>query len=259
VSLSELLSGLTPDRTGGLSVAIPPDWLQGRTAFGGLNAALAGRAARTVIGAESPLRAVQIAFLAPAAGIVRYVPTVLRQGRSVTFVGVDAFAGADLCARAILTYGQPRDTEVTHSRLVPQVLPAPADCDEIPLVPGVTPAFLVHLELRFGAGSAPLSLGEPEFAWWVRHRDAVGLDPESAVLAVADVLPPAVMVSRTEFRPASSVTWTIDLAEPLPAADGWYLLSTASDHAADGYSLQAMRCFGDGALAALSRQTVAIF
>ncbi len=261
MSLSELLSGLAPDRTGGLSVEIPPDWLQGRTAFGGLNTALAARAARTVTGDENPLRAVQIAFLAPAAaGLVRYVPTVLRQGRSVTFVGVDAFSGDALCARATLTYGQPRDTGVTHSRLTPPELPPPADCPEISLVPGVTPAFLVHLELRFGSGSAPLSGSEPEFAWWVRHRDAADLDPESAVLAVADVLPPAVVVSRSEFRPASSVTWTIDLAEPLPPADGWYRLSTTSDHAADGYSLQAMGCFAaDGTLAALSRQTVAIF
>ncbi len=260
MSLSELLSGLAPDGSSALSVEIPPDWLQGRTAFGGLNAALAARAARTVVGAENPLRAVQIAFLAPASGVLRYLPTVLRQGRSVTFVGVDAFSGDTLCARATLTYGQPRDTEVTHSRLTPPVLPAPAECAEIPLVPGVMPACLVHFELRFGAGSALLSHGEPEYTWWVRHRDAAGLDPEGALLAVADVLPPAVVVSRTGPGPVSSVTWTIDLAGPLPAGDGWYRLSTSSDHAADGYSLQAMACFAaDGTLAALSRQTVAIF
>jgi acyl-CoA thioesterase len=260
MELPELLHSLAPERGGGFSAEVPEDWSQGRTVFGGLNAALAVRSARQLEAELGPLRAVQIAFIAPALGRLTYLPTVLRQGRSVTFVGVDCRVAGGLAARAILTFGRPRETELRQSEIAAPTAPAPADCPEVSLTPGVTPAFLANLELRFATGSPPLSGGRPDFSMWVRHRRTAGLDRESAAIAVADVLPPAVVASRAEFRPASSVTWTVDLVDPLPTADGWYLLRTASDLAADGYSLQAMSCFdATGAPVALGRQTLAYF
>jgi acyl-CoA thioesterase len=239
---------------------VPGSWRQGRTLYGGLNAALAARAARLGGSDPGPLRALQIAFLAPPTDAVRYVPSLLRAGRSVTFVGVDCLSGSALCARAILTYGRARDSDLTHTRLLSPDAPAPEACPVVPIDPERAPAFLAYMELRFAGGTPPMSGGDPEFAMWVRHRDPAGLDGESALLAVADVLPPAVLGSRTEFRPSSSVTWGIDLAAVPADPGGWYLLHTASDYAADGYSLQAMACFGpDGRVAAVSRQTVASF
>jgi acyl-CoA thioesterase len=260
VDLAELLDSLATDPAGGHRVEVPPDWGQGRTLYGGANAALAARCGRALDTELGPLRAIQVAFIAPAAGTLSYVPTLLRRGRSVSFVGVDCFAGSDLCTRTILTYGRARETAVVHSRVSTPQLPTPEGCPEVRLVPGVTPAFLEHMEIRLAGGSPPLSGGEPEFAMWVRHREPAGLDAESAAVAVADALPPAVSAGQAEFRPTSSVTWTVDFAPSLPEPGGWYLMSTASEQAAGGYSLQAMRCFGaDGGLIAAGRQTVAVF
>ena len=260
VELPALLDSLRPDPAGGFRTEVPADWGQGRTLYGGLNAALAARSARLHDADLGPLRALQIAFIAPAAGQLTYVPAVLRRGRSVSFVGVDCLGTDGLAARVILTHGRARETGLRGSRLGAPELPAPGDCPEVPLTPGVTPAFLRYVELRFAAGSPPLSGGEPYFALWARHREATGMDAESAAVTIADVLPPAVTASRSEFRPASSVTWTIDFVDPLPDPSGWYLLQTASDHAADGYSLQAMSCFGaDGRLVSVGRQTLAYF
>jgi acyl-CoA thioesterase len=260
VNLRDLLTTLSPDPAGGFSAEVPDGWKQGRTVYGGLNAALAARAARLADADLGPLRELQIAFIAPPLGALRYEPTLLRRGRSVAFIGVDGFAGDDLSSRATLTYGHPRESDVVHSRLAAPVLEAPEDCPLLALEFEGAPAFLQHFELRFAAGSTPMSGGEPAFAVWVRHREAAGVDPESAALAVGDVLPPAVFASRSSFRPGSSVTWTINLTQPLPDPGGWYLLGTASDSAADGYSLQAMSCHDrDGRLVAAGRQTVAVF
>jgi acyl-CoA thioesterase len=260
MNLTQILDSLAPDPRGGFSLQVTSDWSQGRTLYGGLNAALAARTVRA--GAEDlgPLRTAQVAFIAPAAGTLRYVASPLRRGRSVSFVGVDAFADDELCTRAIFTYGRAREIDLASSRLTAPPTPAPDDCPELVLMPGVTPEFLNHMDIRFAAGSPPMSGGQPHFAMWVRHREAEGLDAESAMVAVGDVLPPAVLASRTEFRPASSVNWTIDLVEPLPDPGGWCLLQTESEHAAEGYSLQAMSCFAaDGRLVGAGRQTVAFF
>lgn len=262
MELGALLDSLRPHPDGGLTLSVPEDWHQGRTLYGGLNAALAARSVRSAPGIAAdlgPLRTLQIAFIAPVAGEVRYAPTLLRQGRSVSFVGVDCLTGAGLGARAILTYGRARASDLAGSRLRPPAVPAPADCPEWVLAAG-TPAFLAHVELRFAAGSPPFSGGEPAFSMWVRHRHATGVDPEGGALAIADVLPPAVLASRRAFSPASSVTWTVDLVESPPDPAGWYLLSTASDRVAEGYSLAALSCFdASGGLVAVGRQTQAVF
>jgi acyl-CoA thioesterase len=49
-----------------LTLHIPEDWLQGRTVFGGLQAAFALRAMREWV-PQLPLRALQATFLAPVA------------------------------------------------------------------------------------------------------------------------------------------------------------------------------------------------
>jgi acyl-CoA thioesterase len=260
VNLRDVLASLVPDADAGFSTEVPAEWNQGRTLYGGLNAALAARAARLSEPDLPALRALQIAFIAPPVGRLRYVPSVLRRGRSVTFIGVDGWAGSALCTRAILTFGQARDTQVTHARLAAPPVPAPENCPPVPVAFEGAPAFFRHMDLRFAAGSMPMTGGEPSFCMWTRHRDGDAVDPESALLAVADVLPPAALASMSAFSPASSVTWTIDLTTPPPPADSWYLLSTSSDLSAGGYSLQAMSCFAaDGTLAAVGRQTVAIF
>ena len=51
-----------------LHIDIPADWAQGRTAYGGLTAALCVEAAALVSSDLPPLRSAQFAFIGPAAG-----------------------------------------------------------------------------------------------------------------------------------------------------------------------------------------------
>lgn len=263
MSLTELIASLMSGPAGTARVVVPDSWLQGRTLFGGANLALAAAVARALdpVGdGFGPLRCAQIAFLAPAAGELELSAEILRQGRAVSFVGVDARAGGRLAARSILTFGQSRESPLTHPSLSAPQVPAPGDCPELTPTPGVSPVFLEHLELRMAGGSALLSGGDPHLLMWTRHRGADGLSPEAAVLAIADVLPPALLALTDRFRPASSITWTVDLAADLPRTSDWFLLESLSEQAAGGYSSQEMRCFdADGTLVAAGRQSVAVF
>jgi len=71
---------------GRASLEVTADWLQGRTVFGGLQAAVALRAMRTLV-PEVPLRTLQGTFLAPVPeGTLTATARVLRTGKSATHV-----------------------------------------------------------------------------------------------------------------------------------------------------------------------------
>ena len=61
-------------------VQIPPSWHQGRTAYGGLSAALAYQAAKLAEADLPPLQSAQIAFAGPLAGEVTITASTLRRG-----------------------------------------------------------------------------------------------------------------------------------------------------------------------------------
>jgi acyl-CoA thioesterase len=258
MELAEVLAGVVDDGDGRYASEPPDDWRQGRTLYGGLTAALCAQAAQLAVDPLAPLRSLQVAFVAPVAGRVRVVPSLLRQGRSAAFVGVDAWAGGALCARATLTYGLPRESESAHDHASAPPVAPPDQCP-----PGLrgadAPAFIDRFDVRQAAGEMPFSGGHPEFTMWARHRDSSGVDPVIALIAIADVLPPAAAVAFPTRRPISSVTWSIDLVAPIPETE-WFLLRSASEFSADGYSLQTMGCWDvDGRCLALGRQLVAVF
>ena len=64
---SALLDSARP-HDGGLALDVPPDWAQGRSIFGGLQAAFAVRAMRSIVDPAVPLRSLQVTFIGPASG-----------------------------------------------------------------------------------------------------------------------------------------------------------------------------------------------
>ena len=102
---------------------------------------------------------------------------------------------------------------------------------------------------------------EPELNWWVRLKEAEGLDPMVALLLVADALPPGVMPLMEAWSPVSSMTWLVNLLTPLPQTrDGWYLLRAAGNYAEKGCSSQDMAIWNaDGEAVAVGMQAIAIF
>ncbi|HEX5374518.1 MAG TPA: thioesterase family protein [Aquabacterium sp.] len=238
----------------------PANWHQGRTIYGGLSAALALEAALQVAPPDlPPLRSAQILFVAPGIDGLNFKAQTLRQGKSATLMGVDGMVGDQLMLRVAFLFAHPRPSSVQHDfTTCPDVNP-PARCISLHET-GPTPIHLSNFDIRMAGPSLPVTGGDhPELLAWVRHKDAVGVDPAVALLALGDSLPPGVMACFKAFAPISSMTWNLDLAAPA-AAGGWYLLRSTSHRARDGYSFQTMDIWDENRQLVLSgNQTVAIF
>jgi acyl-CoA thioesterase len=254
--LRAALDGLAEDG-GAFHIEAPEGWTQGRTLYGGMTAALCAEAARRSIAGLPPLRSAQFAFTGAAAGRLRLEPKLMRQGRSSSFVAVDGFAEGGPVARALLAYGAVRESQVAHDGAAIPDVSAPENCP--PFFDAPRGGFFQNFEMRLADGARPLAGGKPAFTVWVRHLDDAQVDPVVSLLALADSLPPAAMVAFPAPAPISTVTWSVDILQPVEAGD-WRLLSSASEQAADGYSLQAMSLWSrEGRRLAVGRQTVAIF
>jgi acyl-CoA thioesterase len=243
-------------------VSAPEDWSQGRTLYGGMTTALCAVVAQRALTNLPPLRSAQISFVGPASGQLHLTAATLRQGKSSTIVSVDCVAGTGLAARALFTYGAGRTSQIAHDlTAAPTSLPSPQDC--APFFPPAVAktGFFQNFEMKLAAGLRPMSGGgAPEFTVWVRHLDDGGVDPVVALLALADSLPPAAMIQFPAPAPISTMTWMIDLFQPIARGGGWYLLRSRSEQAAAGYSFQAMDVWDEqGRRVAMGRQVVALF
>lgn len=245
---------------GGLAADIPPDWMQGRTTYGGLSAALCLEATLRAHPGLPPLRSAQISFVGPAGGPVKISSTLLRQGRSVAFAGADLHSEQGLATRAVFAFGAGRASAFERTFMPQPDVPAPEECDVYISGP-LAPPFAQHYESRLARGGRPVTgSSEHDHFIWVRHRDA-GAASIVGLLALADMPPPAMMPMFTEFAPISSMTWQVNFLAAAPQTrDRWWLLQSRAENAAEGYSSQDMLVWNrDGEMVIAGRQSVAIF
>jgi len=252
--IREILAAATPIE-GGFRAQIPSDWLQGRTAYGGLSSALALHAAQGIEPDLPPLRSAQVSFIGPLSGAVRVTATKLRRGRTAAFIQADIVSDAGLGYRAVFVFMAEQPSRVELKGGLARTLPPPAA--DAKLYTGPDEFFTGNF--NFLDLKAP---GEAEWLRWARLRDPAGIDPMVEVLALADALPPAAFkLFGKDFVPLSSVTWIVNLLTPTPATtDGWWLLSAETQHAVNGGSSQSMMVWNaDGVPVAQGMQSVAIF
>lgn len=245
---------------GSSELPIPPNWLQGRTAYGGLSTALALQSALNVAGKDlPPLKSATVSFIGPAAGSLRFRSNLLRRGKTATSIAVDCLADGELALRASFVFAAPRTSSIDHDFCDRPAVGTPKDYKPFN-GGGVEPASTVNFDLRPTGGALPLSGSKsPVMAGWVRHVDAVGVEPAVALVALADSMPPAALACLTEMAAFSTVTWTFDLAQPAEAGE-WFLLRSCSQRAKGGYSYQTMNAWNEGGQLVLAgSQTVVFF
>ncbi len=259
-SFSDLIGGaqFTEER---LSLVITEDWMQGRTTYGGLTAALCLETASRTFPDLPPLRSAMVSFIGPAGGAVKGQAKILRQGKSVTFVEADLIAEKGLATRAIFAFGGDRQSRFNKTFTPsPPTIPNPEDC-EIYIPDGFGPVFLQHFDRLLAKGGRPMSgSSEHDHFIWARHRDK-GATGVASFLALADMPPPAVMPMFSEPAPISSMTWQVNFLSDSPETrEGWYLLQSRAEYATGGYSSQDMLVWNrSGDLVLTGRQSVAIF
>ena len=275
---SEVVRGME-HRDGVWTAQVPEEWTQGRSLFGGLQAALAARAMRALV-PLAPLRSLQVAFVAPVpAGAVAVEARLLRAGKSVSQVEARIVAGGQTLCLVLGVYGMPRSSQA-------QLLPAPAAVPEaapialpavpgispggavpapfeLPFVPGLSPSFTQYFKARYLFGGLAMS-GSRETRQVIDLDliDADGPVDETHVLAFADYIPPIALNMVDQFVAGSSVSWMIeflrDRYDDLGLA-GWRV-DAQLNAARDGYTNQQLTLWGPGGVpVALSRQSMVVF
>ncbi|MEO6093336.1 MAG: thioesterase family protein [Novosphingobium sp.] len=257
MSFAALLNGAEP-REGGCALTIPESWHQGRTAYGGLSSALAFAVAKRVGGDLPPLRAAQVSMIAPIAGAVEIRAREVRRGRNATWIAAEIHGGQGLGFAACFVFMSPAESDLALNRRRP-----PDDLIPVDEARGFAnergPAFRRHhFEVRFALPRTPEKA--PEMCWWVRARDAAGLDPAAEVLLTADALPPGAMPLLAATVPVSTMQWQVNLLTPAPTTQGWWLLRSTGDYAGQGCSSQHMEMWNEaGEPIAFGMQSVALF
>lgn len=254
ISLGTIVKGAAPTESG-FTATIPDSWLQGRTAYGGLSAALAFEAALRSEPDLPPLRSAQIAFIGPLAGEVTVTATRLRRGKNAAFIQSDVLSEAGLGFRATFIFMNALASAIDHDTAAPAPIAPPSPGTE--LYVGPENFFTGNFEFY----DPKAADGPAEWLRWARLRDRDGLHPMTELLAIGDGLPPAAFKLFEKQTPLSSLNWQINMIADRPAAeDGWYLLHAHADRARSGFSSQRMTIWNsDGAPVAEAMQAVAIF
>ncbi|MEZ5998132.1 MAG: thioesterase family protein [Hyphomonas sp.] len=258
---SALISSIRFDPAGASHVTVPEDWMQGRTTYGGLTAALCLKAALPIAG-DRPIRSAQIAFVGPAVGELISVPTLLREGKNTAFISVRMTGAEGVVAECIFAFGTARDSSLDFSDMKPPSVTAPDDTAQFFPDENRRPAFARHFNVRLARGGRPLSgATDGEISLWLRHKDEnAAMDPVT-VLALADTPPPAALSMLTQPARISSMTWMAEfLTDRIETDDGWFLAQHVAQTAQQGYSSQAMRLWNaHGEPVMVGRQTIAVF
>lgn len=231
--------------------------------FGGLLAALAGRAMRQGmgLGLDVPLRTLSMQYLA-SAGYDRpltYAPRLLRAGRSVTYSALDISQDATPTHHATATWGADQPGLVL--RQTDQVPPALDSLDPARTIGGpMAPRFSRYVEYRFETGPHILGGNEGRAAVervWMRVRDGGPLTEDHLCFLLDALYPPA----WTAFKrppPMTTIDLRYDLFEaitPATAPDGWLFFEFRLLTLEDGWTLDdATAWTAEGRTLATSRQ-----
>lgn len=256
-TLSKIIDKFCPDTP----CSTPPDWRQGRTAYGGFSAALSLQSAlKQTPFTLPPLRTAQFAFLGPVADDITFRTQVIRQGKSATSIAVDCHTAGQVALRSTLFFAQDRSSAICHDLTVKPIVNEPGFYDS-PCDAPYLPSFFTNFDVRFASNVVPVSDSpNPELIAWVKLKDARDIDPQLVLLAIGDCLPPAAMACFSTAAPISSMNWAIDFVHTPKSTHGWFLLRSRSVFASHGYSHQQMEAWDeDGQLLMIGTQTVAIF
>jgi acyl-CoA thioesterase len=243
------------------SATVTDDWLQGRSAFGGLQVTFAVKAMRALV-AEQPLRVLQVTFLAPVPpGKIRVHAKLLRAGKNATHVEARLYDGEQTLCVVIGIFGATRESVV---KIRPQQPPVTSTQKplKLPNIPGMTPVFLQHFDMRWLSGNLPFTGGTAASAVIEVGFTHQGSMSELHLPSMADSIPPLAITLLKKPAPASSMTWMLeflaDRYDHLPL-QGWRFDAEVLS-AADGYTSQtAMIWAPDGSPAMLSRQNMVVF
>lgn len=238
-------------------------WLQGRTAFGGLSAALIVKAMLNQVPADRRLRSLAVMFVGPVpAGDHRIILRELRVGGSVTHIQGEILCNGEVAATASAAFGKDRPSAITLTAPTIPSVAQPETLEAMPYIEGLTPAFTQYFDQRMCTGGLSFSQADsPDFSLWMRFKEAGELDL-AALVALGD-LPPMPGLNMIKHPGiGSSLSWYLEFPSELPKADmsDWWFYDYRSQAAGNGYFNNYATIWGaDGNAVMFSRQVATVF
>lgn len=194
--------------------------------FGGLMAALTARAAREGAGVTSPLQTLTVQYMSAA----RFEPcgfhaTLLRGGRNISFVRVEAGQPDRPALSALATFGRVSETVTIKPMAAPATPFAALQPDEAD--DSLAPWFTRYIERRFDGGGKlygqnPVS--DPTLRLWMRTTDRKPLDELDLCFLLDGIYPSYMTVLPAPPILSASIDLRYDFLEPLTpetSPEGW--------------------------------------
>ena len=248
-------------------IDIPQGWLQGRTVYGGLVAAMLIHKARfTIADSSKKLLNCSVTFVGPVQqSPVKLTAEILRQGKSVTSIEVRLWQDDAVQSILLASFGALRDSEIHVNQEISAPDYSPVSELRIFSDNPLAPECMKQFELAWGEGKYPFSASEqPDFGGWFRFNSHIHENrcaTEADLLALFDVWPPGVLPLFNMPAPASSLTWQITFLHSTNyQLQDWLKYKVVTDFAENGYATEYAHVWdAKNRLIAISRQTVTIF
>lgn len=247
------------------SLVLPESWGQGRATFGGLVAALVVTRMQQLVADGRAMRALQVSFVGPVAPgePMTIEAELLREGKAVSQVQGRIVQGGAVRLVVLASFGGSRESVVQVAAEPAVSVAAPDSLQSLPYMPGLSPEFVQHVDMRWAFGGFPFTGNTSrEMGGWMRFRETSKAFSDAHLVALVDAWPPAVLPHLKGPAPASSLSWSMELLYPRPELKpgDWLLYRATIDQAGAGYGHTHANIWNsDGELVAISRQTVTVF
>jgi acyl-CoA thioesterase len=246
-------------------IHVPDDWMQGRTVYGGLVAALALQSMRAHVPEERKVRTLFVSFIGPLDAQPFHIQTrQLRSGKSVTTIESRVIQNDTICCTTVGSFGADRDSRIRIPPITRPEMPDTSSAFELPFIEGLTPTFTRHFDYRWAMGDFPFSgKGGQEIGGWINFREQTDCFTEEWLVALADAWPTPVLSQLTEPAAASTMTWSlgfVHLDRVACSQNDWWTYHCVVDSAERGYVHERSTIWDpEGYLAVYSHQTNTVF
>jgi acyl-CoA thioesterase len=250
------------------SSVIDSSWGQGRTLFGGLSSAIALKKAESLLPDNRPLRSLAVNFSGQclADTPISLSEQVLSNGKSISQINTQVIQNERIVTQVCACFGIERESEIDISAPIKE-LPVLGENQRFNYVKGLTPEFVKHFEFEYCKGQFPFSNSpKNELAGWMRFKESGDTFSDSHLIALIDAWPPTVLQKLKSLAPCASVSWNIEIVQPLSQlktrldSDTWLYYEAVIKQAHHGYAHTEASIYSpDGTLLALSRQLIAVY
>ncbi|MDD9301943.1 MAG: thioesterase family protein [Desulfobacter sp.] len=244
---------------------VPDDWMQGRTAYGGLVAALSLKSMRAHVPLGRKIRSLLFSFVGPVSSDPFTIQTQpLRSGKSVTTIESKLIQNNKICSAALGSFGADRDSKIGIAPIDRREMPEPSKAIELPYIQGLTPEFTRHFNYRWAIGELPFSgKGGKELGGWINFREQADCLSEEWLIALADAWPTPVLSKLNAPAAASTLNWALEfvhLDRVTCSENEWWAYHCEVDSAERGYAHERSTIWDpEGRLAIFSHQTTTVF